>query len=71
MDRKRKLELDDTGSALPLPGTSMGPSSRATELLGADQVNPYTGRAYSQRYHQILAGRKGAWCMASSGHLVK
>ena len=45
-DRKRKLDVF-TGDA------------SATQN-GSALVNPLTGRPYSQRYHDILAKRKGA-----------
>ncbi|CAG9465661.1 unnamed protein product [Pedinophyceae sp. YPF-701] len=46
MERKRKLELYDA-----MPAQQGGQA--------APQVNPWTGRLYSQRYHDILAKRIG------------
>ena len=45
-DRKRKLDVF----------TSDGPASNGA----AATVNPFTGRAYSQKYYDILGKRKGA-----------
>ncbi|KAL6783682.1 hypothetical protein ACKKBF_B05425 [Auxenochlorella protothecoides x Auxenochlorella symbiontica] len=47
-ERKRKLELYDTPAA-----------PNGTPAVQSGGVNPFTGRPYSQRYHEILAGRQG------------
>lgn len=56
MDRKRKLEIYEVppqpAGAPPANGPGMSYDAEPT-------VNPYNGRPYSQRYYQILAGRKG------------
>lgn len=53
MERKRKLELFETGP------NGEGANGDA-EGAGADAaINPYTGRPYTPRYYEILAGRKG------------
>ncbi len=50
MERKRKLESFEDGSA----------GNTGAGLEDGDQtVNPYTGRPYTKRYFDILAGRKG------------
>jgi hypothetical protein len=49
MERKRKLDIADEK---PFHGNINGSES---------QVNPFTGKAYSQRYYDILAGRQGAF----------
>ena len=50
MERKRKLEIFEDGSA---GNNGAGPED-------VDQtVNPYTGRPYTKRYFDILTGRKG------------
>lgn len=57
MERKRKLEVYEA-PAMPAgvpPADGVGPSGAPEE----PSVNPYNGRPYSQRYYQILAGRKG------------
>lgn len=47
MERKRKLDISDEK---PFHENINGSES---------QVNPFTGKAYSQRYYDILAGRQG------------
>ena len=52
MDRKRKLEIfQPVGEA----NQDNGPP-----VEGTAEVNPYTGLPYSNRYFEILKGRKGA-----------
>jgi hypothetical protein len=50
MERKRKLEIFEDGSA---QNNGAGPED------GNETLNPYTGRPYTKRYYDILAGRKG------------
>lgn len=50
MDRKRKLQIFEDGSAQ---------NNGAVPEDGDQTVNPYTGRPYTKRYYDILAGRKG------------
>lgn len=50
-DRKRKLEVYDTPAA---PVAAAQPPAEGG-------VNPFTGRAYSTRYYDILATRQGIW----------
>ena len=50
MERKRKLEIFEDG---PAGNNGAGPED------GDQTVNPYTGRPYTKRYFDILAGRKG------------
>jgi hypothetical protein len=45
-DRKRKLDIEEPAGAAVRPRLDGG-------------INPYTGRAYSQRYYDILDKRKG------------
>lgn len=47
MERKRKLDL----------GVQDGIEDKSVAEM--NQLNPYTGRPYSKRYHEILDGRKG------------
>lgn len=51
-DRKRKLEVDNSPAA-----------KKQETLLPEDDptggINPYTGKAYSGRYYEILKKRKG------------
>lgn len=61
MERKRKLDLgcaydDAQPSGAVDAGTNGGAAQRDAGDTG---VNPYTGRPYSNRYYEILAGRKG------------
>ena len=54
MERKRKLEIYEEGA----PGTA--PNGAAPAGQPEEQtINPYTGRPYTKRYYDILAGRKG------------
>eukprot|EP00953_Heterococcus_sp_UTEX-ZZ885_P038287 19656-Heterococcus_DN1.PRE.3 len=53
MDRKRKLDLGDSGR--PSAGGD-GTAKRPASSRSSD-VNPWTGSAYSQKYHAILAKR--------------
>lgn len=46
MDRKRKLDLGDTSA-----------SKAASASSSSEGVNPWTGRPYSKKYQEILAGR--------------
>lgn len=61
MERKRKLEVYE---APPVPaqpnGQGIGWQQTAAPPAVDGSVNPYTGRQYSARYHQILATRQGA-----------
>jgi len=50
MERKRKIEILEDGLAQ---------KSGASPEDGDQTVNPYTGRPYTKRYYDILAGRKG------------
>lgn len=56
-ERKRKLEVDDS------------PAGKKQELLPEDDptggINPYTGKAYSSKYYEILKKRKGVECCIS------
>eukprot|EP00887_Chlorella_sp_A99_P003973 scaffold11.g3973.t1 len=54
MDRKRKLDIYE---APPSSGAANGTSTSYGD--DGPSVNPYTGRPYSNRYYQILSGRKG------------
>ncbi len=47
MERKRKLDISNEK---PFNENMNGSES---------QMNPFTGKAYSQRYYDILAGREG------------
>jgi hypothetical protein len=52
MERKRKLDIFQSAQ----PGGTCGVEPAAA----ADgSLNPYTGRSYSSRYFEILAGRQG------------
>ena len=46
MDRKRKLDLGNTSA-----------SKGASASSSSEGVNPWTGRPYSKKYQEILAGR--------------
>ena len=52
MDRKRKLEVPDVAAVkrAAMPGGEMG---------AGGGINPFTGKQYSQRYHDILSKRTG------------
>lgn len=60
MERKRKLEVDD------------GPSKKQETALmdgyvdPTGGINPYTGKAYSKRYYDILQKRRGKLLTAPS-----
>lgn len=58
-DRKRKLEIgeDDAARGGSLPRVEGG------------GINPYTGRAYSQKYYDILDKRRGELLKGSEGLL--
>lgn len=64
MERKRKLEVYEAAPAGAAPpsaaanGSGIG-FSQQTAAPPSGDVNPYNGRTYSTRYHQILAGRQG------------
>lgn len=57
-DRKRKLENEDDGPHSSRSRTGFS-SAGAVAAPASSNVNPYTGRAYSQHYHDILAKRLG------------
>jgi len=54
MERKRKLDL-------PTELENNNTQNKHTGNEGGSAVNPYTGRPYTSRYYDILAGRKGRW----------
>ena len=63
-DRKRKLDIYE---APPV----MNPAAAAVPGVGngvAPGINPYTGKAYSQRYYQILNTRQGGRARGTAGH---
>ncbi|KAL4542646.1 hypothetical protein Ndes2526B_g04600 [Nannochloris sp. 'desiccata'] len=62
MDRKRKLQIFEDGSAQ---------NNGAVPEDGDQTVNPYTGRPYTKRYYDILAGRKGLPVWQARGDVVK
>lgn len=49
--KKPRLDLSDAA------GAGGAPAGAPAGLAGATGVNPFTGRAYSDRYHSILAKR--------------
>jgi hypothetical protein len=51
MDRKRKLEVPDMSAPKRAAQGDMG--------AGGGSINPFTGKAYSQRYYDILSKRTG------------
>ncbi len=63
MERKRKLEVYEAPPAAangaPPTGAGFGYQQTAAPPAAAGDVNPYNGRTYSARYHQILATREG------------
>ena len=66
MERKRKLEVYEAPPA-PAAANGGGYQQTAAPPAGGDTINPYTGRPYSQRYYQILAGRQGEWGVGEAG----
>lgn len=54
MERKRKLEVYESNTGAPNGGVPAGQPEEQT-------INPYTGRPYTKRYFDILAGRKGKY----------
>lgn len=56
-ERKRKLSLFDVVDESAIPG-KIKMNGNAAVAAGNGLVNPYTGRPYSQRYHDILQKRK-------------
>lgn len=54
MERKRKLDIDT--------GAEGEPGANGGNIQENDR-NMFTGKPYSSRYYDILAGRKGASCM--------
>ena len=58
MERKRKLEVYEAPPQ-PANGGGYGQQTAAPPAAMGGDVNPYTGRPYSQRYHQILQTRQG------------
>lgn len=56
MERKRKLDVD----------TSVG----AGEENNGSELNYFTGKPYSTRYHDILVGRKGTCSVQSSCNTI-
>ncbi|PRW60688.1 putative pre-mRNA-splicing factor ATP-dependent RNA helicase [Chlorella sorokiniana] len=63
MERKRKLEVYEAPPVPAAPaqpnGQGIGWQQTAAPPAADGSVNPYTGRPYSTRYHQILATRQG------------
>lgn len=55
-ERKRKLDLDDAADAKREKATVSGGPDMDDPSGG---VNPYTGKAYSQKYYEILSKRRG------------
>ena len=54
---ERKRRFEDMGPAAP-GGSGGGPAAAApATVMASPTTNPYTGRPYSQRYHDILAKR--------------
>ncbi|KAI5078645.1 hypothetical protein GOP47_0006316 [Adiantum capillus-veneris] len=56
-ERKRKLSLFDVVDESAIPG-KVKINGTAGAAAGNSLVNPYSGRPYSQRYHDILQKRK-------------
>lgn len=64
MERKRKLEVYD---GVPQANGGGGAYQNTAAPPAGDphaNINPYTGRSYSARYHQILSTRQGGWAAA-------
>lgn len=62
MERKRKLEVYEAPpQAVAANGAAAAgyQQTAAPPSAAASDVNPYNGRTYSARYHQILATRQG------------
>ena len=80
MERKRKLEVYEAPPVPAAPaqanGQGIGWQQTAAPPAPDGSVNPYTGRPYSARYHQILATRQGkqdlgrAACSGAHCHLA-
>ncbi len=70
MERKRKLELDAEDDGRKRSHANASTTGAANGNAPATpQINPYTGRAYSQRYYDILEKRQGG-CAAYRRHLA-
>lgn len=63
MERKRKLEVYEAPPAAangaPTGGGIGYQQTAAPPAAAGGDINPYNGRTYSARYHQILATRQG------------
>lgn len=62
MERKRKLDVYEAAPQPAANGQGVGFAQQtaappASSLAG--DINPYNGRPYSARYHQILGTRQG------------
>lgn len=60
MERKRKLDIYDEATPAAAAGREGSANGDGLQRDAGDSgINPYTGRPYSGRYYEILAGRKG------------